>query len=343
MYKFLIRPILFLINPESAHYLTFGFLRFVCRIPGAKALLQFTFGINDPRLEKRLFGLTFPNPVGLAAGFDKDARCIDELACLGFGFIEIGTVTPQAQVGNEKPRLFRLPLDQALINRMGFNNDGVKAAAEKLKRKKSRVLIGGNIGKNKLTPNDRAIDDYSYCLEILHPWVDYFVVNVSSPNTAGLRELQDREPLRKLLTELKSLNDKKEKPKPLLLKISPDLTREQLDDVLEILKATQMDGVIVSNTTISRDQLRTEAQVIEDCGSGGLSGKPLDRRSNEMILYIRSAMGQAFPIIGVGGIMSTQDALDKIASGADLIQVYTGFIYDGPGFVRKICRSLGQG
>ena len=340
MYKLFIRPLLFLINPENVHHITFGFLRFACAIPGIKALLQFIYDVKDPRLEKKLLGHTFPNRVGLAAGFDKNARCLDELACFGFGFIEIGTITPQAQTGNEKPRLFRLSADEALINRMGFNNDGALAVADRLKRRKSSVLVGGNIGRNKITDNDKAAGDYAYCMEVLYPWVDYFVVNVSSPNTPGLRELQEKEPLRKLLSDLKALSDAKEKPKPLLLKISPDLSKEQLDDALQILKDTKMDGIIVSNTTTSRDRLKTASATMEECGAGGLSGKPLAKRSNEMILYIRRAMGPLFPIIGVGGIMSAQDALDKIAAGADLIQVYTGFVYEGPGFVKRINRAI---
>lgn len=295
---------------------------------------MYTF--NSIALERELFGVKFKNPVGLAAGFDKDAKLIDELACFGFGFIEIGTVTPQSQPGNDKPRLFRLPQDQALINRMGFNNEGVLAAVDQLKRRKSKVIVGGNIGKNKNTPNEKALDDYAYCFEALHPYVDYFVVNVSSPNTPGLRELQEKEPLIKLLAYVKSLSLSKPNPKPVLLKIAPDLTVEQLDDVIAILKETKTDGVIATNTTVSREGLKTSKDQLDNIGNGGLSGKPLANRSNEMIRYLRDRLGKDYPIIGVGGIMSVDDALEKIKAGADLIQLYTGFVYEGPGFVKKI-------
>lgn len=282
----------------------------------------------------------FKNPVGLAAGFDKDAKLIDELSTFGFGFIEIGTLTPKPQPGNDKPRLFRLPADQALINRMGFNNGGVVAAVERLKKRKSSVIVGGNIGKNKVTPNENALDDYALCMDALYPVVDYFVVNVSSPNTPGLRELQEKEPLRKLLSFVKSRMAANLKPKPVLLKIAPDLTVEQLDDVIEILKETKTDGVIATNTTISREGLATDKQTIEKIGAGGLSGKPLRNRSTEVIRYLRRELGPDYPIIAVGGIMSVQDALEKLDAGADLIQIYTGFVYEGPGFVKRILKAL---
>lgn len=340
MYKLFIRPILFLISPEKVHHITFRFLQIISTVPGVKPLLRGLFDFHHPKLERKILGLTFKNPVGLAAGFDKDAKLIDELACFGFGFIEIGTVTPQPQPGNEKPRLFRLPQDQALINRMGFNNEGVLAAVERLKKRNSDVLVGGNIGKNKETPNEQAADDYNYCLEALYPYVDYFVVNVSSPNTPGLRDLQEKGPLKKLLTNVKSLNDAKDQPKPILLKISPDLTVGQLDDVIEILKETGTDGVIATNTTISREGLSASIDELKRIGPGGLSGKPLTERATNVINYLRGQLGPDFPIIGAGGIMTPEDALEKIRAGADLIQIYTGFIYEGPGCAARINKVL---
>lgn len=340
MYSFLIRPILFLFDPEKIHHFVFGVLRLKGAIPGFKPILRLLFNYQHPGLERNILGLTFKNPIGLAAGFDKDAKLIDELACFGFGFIEIGTLTPKPQPGNDKPRLFRLPQDQALINRMGFNNGGVLAAVERLKKRKSGVIVGGNIGKNKNTPNERALDDYAYCIEALYPVVDYFVVNVSSPNTPGLRDLQEKEPLRKLLTFVKAQVASKIIYKPVLLKIAPDLTVEQLDDVIEILKETKTDGIIATNTTISRDGLSISADVVQQIGAGGLSGKPLTRHSTEVIRYLRNQLGSDFPIIGVGGIMSVEDAIDKLNAGADLIQLYTGFVYEGPGFVKRIVKAL---
>jgi len=340
MYKSLIRPLLFLVDPEKIHHLVFSLLRLKGKIPGFRWILSSLFVKEDPRLEKEVFGIRFKNRVGLAAGFDKDARLIDEMACLGFGFIEIGTLTPKPQPGNEKPRLFRLPKDQALINRMGFNNEGVLAAVERLKKRTSSVIVGGNIGKNKSTPNETALEDYAYCFEALYQYVDYFVVNVSSPNTPGLRELQEKEPLRKLLSYVKELSLSKPKLKPVLLKIAPDLTQEQLDDVVEILKATHTDGVIATNTTISREGLTTGKDVLDQVGNGGLSGKPLAARATEVIRYLRSKLGPDYPIIGVGGILTTDDALEKLKAGADLIQLYTGFIYEGPGIIRKINNAI---
>lgn len=340
MYKLLIRPFFFLFDPEKIHHFTFSVLRFWGAVPGVKNLLRFFFTFKKESLRRELFGLMFENPVGLAAGFDKDAKLIDELACLGFGFIEIGTLTPKGQPGNDKPRLFRLPQDQALINRMGFNNEGVLAAVENLKKRKSKVIVGGNIGKNKVTPNDKAIDDYDACFEALYPYVDYFVVNVSSPNTPGLRELQEKEPLKNLMQHVKSLSAAKPKPKPVLLKIAPDLTDAQLDDIVEILLATKTDGVIATNTTIARSGLTTSAEKIGAIGNGGLSGRPVRARSTEVISYLRKKLGKSYPIIGVGGIMQPQDAIQKINAGADLVQVYTGFIYEGPDFAKKICKTL---
>lgn len=309
-------------------------------MPGLSFVFRKIFSVSDPKLERTLFGITFPNPVGLAAGFDKDAVLIDELATFGFGFIEIGTLTPKPQPGNDKPRLFRLPQDQALINRMGFNNRGVDAAVVKLRKRKSNVIVGGNIGKNKITPNEKAVEDYMYCFEALYPYVDYFVVNVSSPNTPGLRELQEKEPLKKLLNEVKALNRTKGKPKPILLKIAPDLNDAQLNDVVEILLETSTDGVIATNTTISREGLTTDKEYVSSIGNGGLSGRPLTNRSTEVISFLRGKLGKNYPIIGVGGIMSPEDALVKLKAGADLIQIYTGFIYEGPGFVKRINRAL---
>jgi dihydroorotate dehydrogenase len=340
LYRFIVRPVLFLFDPERIHHLVFQLLRIKGSIPGFNRFLASVFAFESPRLERTVLGLRFKNPVGLAAGFDKDAKLIDELSCFGFGFIEIGTLTPKPQYGNEKPRLFRLQADGALINRMGFNNEGVLAAVERLKKRKSSVIIGGNIGKNKDTPNEKALDDYAYCVEALYPYVDYFVVNVSSPNTPGLRELQEKEPLRKLLTYVKSLAGAKEKVKPVLLKISPDLTVEQLDDVIAILKETNTDGVIATNTTISREGLASDGEIVKRIGAGGLSGKPLRSKSTEVIKYLRRELGPDYPIIGVGGIMSVEDAHEKIKAGANLIQIYTGFVYEGPGFVKRILRGM---
>lgn len=342
MYKHAIRPILFLLDAEKVHHLVFKLLAVTGKLPGLKSLLTSIFRYKHTKLGRNLLGLRFENPVGLAAGFDKDAKLVDELNCFGFGFIEIGTLTPEPQPGNDKPRLFRLRADQALINRMGFNNGGVAAAAKRLKKRNSTVIVGGNIGKNKLTPNDRAFQDYALCVESLHAYVDYFVVNVSSPNTPGLRELQEKEPLRKLLADVKSLAASKPKPKPVLLKIAPDLTSTQLDDIVEILKETKTDGVIATNTTISRENLVTPKEQLDRIGNGGLSGKPVANRSNEVIRYLRSKLGPDYPIIGVGGIMTPDDAVEKIKAGADLVQIYTGFIYEGPGFVKQINRALAK-
>ena len=340
MYKLLLRPILFLFDPEFIHHLTFTVLSWKGNIPGFLSMSKFVFSQEDKRLERTILGLHFKNPIGLAAGFDKDAKLIDEMASFGFGFIEIGTLTPKPQAGSDKPRLFRLPKDQAIINRMGFNNEGVLAAVDRLKKRKSEVIVGGNMGKNKITPNENAFEDYNYCFKALYPYVDYFVVNVSSPNTPNLRALQEKEPLKKLLAQVKELSLTKPKQKPILLKIAPDLTVEQLDDVIEILKETKTDGVIATNTTISRDGLTISREKVMAMGAGGLSGKPLSNKSNEVIAYLRKQLGPDYPIIGVGGIMSATDALEKLKAGADLIQIYTGFIYEGPGFVKRINQSI---
>jgi dihydroorotate dehydrogenase len=342
MYKQIIRPILFLIDAEKIHHLVFKLLKIGGALPGAKAALRSLFDYQKSKTGKTLFGIHFRNPVGLAAGFDKDARLIDELASLGFGFVEIGTLTPKPQPGNDKPRLFRLPADSALINRMGFNNEGVSAAVERLKNRKSDVVVGGNIGKNKLTPNEKAFDDYGICFEALYNYVDYFVVNVSSPNTPGLRELQEKEPLTQLLGYVKKLSNAKPKPKPVLLKIAPDLTPEQLNDIVEILVATKTDGIIATNTTISRDGLATSKEDVVKIGNGGLSGAPLRQRSTEVIRFLRQKLGPTYPIIGVGGIMTAEDALEKIDAGADLVQLYTGFIYEGPSLISAINKKLAE-
>jgi dihydroorotate dehydrogenase len=298
-------------------------------------LIMGFYQVKDQRLERKLFGLTFPNPVGLAAGFDKDAKLYKELSNFGFGFIEIGTLTPKPQPGNPKKRLFRLPEDGGLINRMGFNNEGVEAAIERLKRNKG-ILIGGNIGKNKLTPNEEAVSDYVQCFEVLFSHVDYFVVNVSSPNTPNLRALQDKEPLTHLLQTLKDLNHSKSKPKPILLKIAPDLTEEQLVDIIDIITSVKIDGVIATNTTLSREGLHSKNK----SEMGGLSGKPVTKKSTEVIRFLHKKSKNAFPIIGVGGIHSPKDAIEKLEAGASLVQLYTGFVYEGPGVVKKINKAI---
>ncbi|MFN3378050.1 MAG: quinone-dependent dihydroorotate dehydrogenase [Runella zeae] len=346
MYKWLILPILFRFDAEQVHHFICGTLKFLFRIPGVSFLAQQLFNYEHPSLEREVFGLKFKNPVGLAAGFDKNAELVDELAALGFGFVEIGTVTPLPQDGNEKPRLFRLKPDRAIINRMGFNNKGAAAAAERLRKRKTNILIGGNIGKNKLTPNENALDDYLKSLDALYEEVDYFVVNVSSPNTPGLRDLQEKEPLMKILAALKLRAEAwagkmgAATPKPILLKIAPDLTNSQLDDIIEIVTTTQIAGVIATNTTISRDGLQTDGEYVKKIGAGGLSGAPLTHRSTEVIRYICKKSGRAFPVIGVGGISSPQEAREKLEAGASLVQIYTGFIYEGPALAKQICKTL---
>ncbi len=340
MYKALLRPILFRFDAEKAHHLSFSLLKGVAKIPFAKSIMRSMFTVEHPSLEREVFGLKFKNPVGIAAGFDKNAVLVDELACLGFGFIEIGTLTPVGQVGNDIPRLFRLIEDEAIINRMGFNNAGVEDAVKRLKKRNTDLLIGGNIGKNKVTPNDSAYDDYEKCFHALFDYVDYFVVNVSSPNTPNLRELQDKEPLTNLLQGLQNLNEAKSTQKPILLKIAPDLTESQLDDIVDIIKDTRIAGVIATNTTISREGLNTNKSKVSEIGMGGLSGKPVLRSSTEVIRYISTKSNQAFPIIGVGGIHSADDALEKLEAGASLVQLYTGFVYEGPSLVKRINKAL---
>lgn len=339
-YKKYIFPFLTRYDAERIHYVVMNALKFACSIPLIPSILRLFFEKEDTRLVRKVFGLRFKNPVGLAAGFDKNGVWTDELANLGFGFIEIGTVTPKPQLGNEKPRLFRLKPDQALINRMGFNNEGSLEAANQLRKRKSKIIIGGNIGKNKTTENDDAVYDYLKAFNDLYPYVDYFVVNVSSPNTPGLRDLQEKEPLKYILKVLERDNGRKSKPKPILLKIAPDLTNEQLDDVIEIIKETRTAGVIATNTTISRAGLETDSQTVAQIGAGGLSGKPLTNRSTEVIRYLSEKSNKAFPIIGVGGIYTAQDAIEKLNAGASLVQVYSGFIYEGPTIVKEICEGI---
>ncbi len=335
MYKLLIRPILFWFDPEEVHYFSFSFIKFISKIPFVSSILKSIYEVKDTRLEREVFGLKFKNPVGLAAGFDKDAKCYKELSNFGFGFIEIGTLTPKPQDGNPKKRLFRLKEDSGIINRMGFNNGGVDAAVLRLMQNNG-VLIGGNIGKNKVTPNENATSDYLLCFDALFDYVDYFVVNVSSPNTPNLRELQEKEPLTNLLQDLQNSNSKKQFPKPILLKIAPDLTNEQLLDIIEIVKTTKIAGVIATNTTISRENLQSENKT----ETGGLSGKPLTKRSTEVIRFLSEKSNKAFSIIGVGGIHSAEDAIEKLEAGACLLQLYTGFIYEGPNLVKEINKAI---
>lgn len=341
MYKGIIRPLFFLLDPERVHHFSFWMIKAATRI-GLSSLIRNYYTLNDPRLEREVFGLRFKNPVGLAAGFDKNAVLYNELSNFGFGFIEIGTLTPKPQVGNPKKRLFRLKADEAIINRMGFNNKGVLEAVEHLK-KEHRVLIGGNIGKNKVTPNEKAIDDYLQCFGALFEHVDYFVVNVSSPNTPGLRELQEKEPLTALLNELMLENERQAAKrtipeKPILLKIAPDLTDDQLVDIIEIVEQTHIAGVIATNTTIARENLTSECLLVEE--KGGLSGKPLTKRSTEVIRFLHTKSNGSFPIIGVGGIHSAEDALEKLHAGASLIQLWTGFVYEGPALIKEINKAI---
>jgi dihydroorotate dehydrogenase len=350
MYKSL-RSFLFLFDPEKVHYFSMKMLKIVCSIGLTKTLLQKIFQPKG-NLQFTALGLTFPNRVGLAAGFDKNASYLRELDALGFGAVEIGTVTPVAQNGNEKPRVFRLPDDKALINRMGFNNEGVEAVANRLKIWKekshaenntgsSRMIIGGNIGKNKVTPNEEAWSDYEICFTVLQPYVDYFVVNVSSPNTPGLRALQEKESLRQIFEVLQARNKKFAKPKPILLKIAPDLTMEQVDDVIDLAKEIELDGLVVSNTTISREDLSERSRLKKESKeAGGLSGLPVRKRSTELISYIHQKTNGVIPIIASGGIFTAADAQEKLDAGASLVQVWTGFVYEGPGIVKKICKGL---
>jgi dihydroorotate dehydrogenase len=343
MYKLFIRALLFQMDAEKAHHFTFKFLRFWFAIPGMRWLTHRAHHLNKPGLERKLFGITFRNPVGLAAGFDKNGLLIREWGDLGFGFVEVGTVTPKPQAGNPLPRLFRLPQDQAIINRMGFNNDGLEVLVQRLRdTPRGRLIVAGNIGKNKDTPNEAAADDYLKCFEALYPVVDFFVVNVSSPNTPGLRELQEKAPLTALLDALQRRNKQKHTPKPILLKIAPDLTDTQLDDILEIVAATELAGLVATNTTIDRSGLHTDAARIADIGAGGLSGAPLRARSLEVLRYLRAKAGPDLPIVSVGGIMTAADATERLAAGADLVQIYTGFVYEGAYLPKRICRAIAR-
>ncbi len=339
VYKFLLRPILFCFDPEAVHHFTFGLIRFMHKL-GLGGLFRAIYVTNDPKLKREVFGLTFDNPVGLAAGFDKDAKLYNELANFGFGFVEIGTLTPKPQDGNPKKRLFRLKKDKAIINRMGFNNQGVAAALGRLKNRKTQIIIGGNIGKNKVTPNEEATSDYIKCFEALFDHVDYFVVNVSSPNTPNLRALQEKEPLTELLKTLQEKNQAKNNPKPILLKIAPDLNEDQLLDIIEIVRDSKTDGIIATNTTIAREPLTTSAAKVTAIGNGGLSGKPLTDRSTEVIRFLHQKSEGSIPIIGVGGIHSAADAMEKLEAGASLVQLYTGFIYEGPALVKAIQKEI---
>ena len=341
VYKLLFKPLAFLFSPEKAHHLTLTGLKTVLAIPIISSLFRAYYTVEDERLHRNIFGLTFKNPVGLAAGFDKDGQHYHAMSALGFGFIELGTVTPVGQIGNPQPRLFRLPADEALINRMGFNNEGMEALVNRLKKGRPKnLIIGGNIGKNKNTPNESAHLDYEKCFQALFPYVDYFVVNVSSPNTPNLRDLQEKEPLTRLLSLLQNLNLEKPTQKPILLKIAPDLTDGQLDDIVDIVHETKISGVIATNTTISRENLNTSQHEISQIGMGGLSGQPVKDRSTEVIRYLHQKSNGQLKIIGVGGIGSPQDALEKIAAGASLVQVYSGLVYEGPGLVKRINKGI---
>ncbi|MCD8432924.1 quinone-dependent dihydroorotate dehydrogenase [Tenacibaculum finnmarkense genomovar ulcerans] len=340
MYKQLIRPILFLFDPEKIHYFTFSVVKTVSKIPFVSSIFRSMYQVNDKKLERNLFGLTFKNPVGLAAGFDKNAVLYNELANFGFGFVEIGTVTPKGQAGNPKKRLFRLKDDQGIINRMGFNNEGLEVAIEQLKKNKGKIIIGGNIGKNTDTTPENYTQDYVTCFKGLHPYVDYFVLNVSCPNVGSHAKLDDVSYLKELITEVQALNNKEVKQKPILLKIAPDLNNQQLDEIIELVAQTKIDGVIASNTSVNRANLKASKERLTEIGNGGVSGQPVKDRSTKVIKYLADNSNKAFPIIGVGGIHSEKDALEKIDVGADLVQIYTGFIYQGPSLVKRINKAI---
>ncbi|MDG1161206.1 MAG: quinone-dependent dihydroorotate dehydrogenase [Flavobacteriaceae bacterium] len=340
MYKLFIRPFLFLFDPEKIHYITFSLIRFFCKVPLMALIFRSIYKIEDKRLERKLFGITFKNPVGLAAGFDKNAVLFNELANFGFGFIEIGTVTPKGQEGNPKKRLFRLKEDYGIINRMGFNNDGLEIAIQQLKKNKGKLIIGGNIGKNTQTSSELYTRDYELCFKGLHPYVDYFVLNVSCPNVGSDAKLNDKSYLIELISAIQKLNNQEIIQKPILLKIAPDLNNNQLDEIIELVAETKIDGVIASNTSTTRDHLKTSNHLLKEIGNGGLSGQPIKELSTRVIKYLAQNSNKAFPIIGVGGIHSAEDALDKIEAGADLVQIYTGFIYEGPGLIKQINKAL---
>ena len=340
MYKLFIRPFLFLFDPEKIHYITFSLIRFLCKVPLMALIFRSIYKVEDKRLEKTLFGITFKNPVGLAAGFDKNAVLFNELANFGFGFIEIGTVTPLGQEGNPKKRLFRLKEDNGIINRMGFNNDGLEIAIQQLKKNKGKLIIGGNIGKNTQTSSENYTTDYELCFNGLYPFVDYFVLNVSCPNVASHAKLNDKSYLIELITAIQKLNNQEIIQKPILLKIAPDLNNNQLDEIIELVAETKIDGVIASNTSTTRNNLKASNRLLKEIGNGGLSGQPIKELSTKVIKYLAQNSNKAFPIIGVGGIHSAEDALEKIEAGADLVQIYTGFIYEGPGLIKKINKAL---
>lgn len=340
MYKFLFRPLFFLFDAEKVHHFTFRSLKLLFKIPLLGGLVRSFYQVKDARLERELFGLKFSNPVGLAAGLDKNAILYNELANFGFGFVEIGTVTPKGQVGNPKQRLFRLTQDNALINRMGFNNEGLQAAIEQLKKNQGKVILGGNIGKNTATKPEDYTADYLECFTGLHPYVDYFVLNVSCPNVSSHAKLEDKGYLVELINAVKNVELQKNNPKPILLKIAPDLNNTQLDEIIELVAETKIAGVIASNTSVSREDLNTSDARLAEIGNGGLSGQPVKEKSTAVIRYLAEKSNKAFPIIGVGGIHSAEDALEKIEAGADLVQIYTGFIYEGPSLIRKINKAL---
>ena len=340
MYKLFISPFLFLFDPEKIHYITFSLIRFLCKVPLMALIFRSIYKIEDKRLEKTLFGITFKNPVGLAAGFDKNAVLFNELANFGFGFIEIGTVTPLGQEGNPKKRLFRLKEDNGIINRMGFNNDGLEIAIQQLKKNKGKLIIGGNIGKNTQTSSENYTTDYELCFKGLYPFVDYFVLNVSCPNVGSHAKLNDKSYLIELISAIQKLNNQEIIQKPILLKIAPDLNNNQLDEIIELVAETKIDGVIASNTSTTRNNLKASNRLLKEIGNGGLSGQPIKELSTKVIKYLAQNSNKAFPIIGVGGIHSAEDALEKIEAGADLVQIYTGFIYEGPGLIKKINKAL---
>lgn len=339
-YSSIIRPVFFKFDPEKVHYFVFDMVKALSKIPGVSELTKAIYKVEDRRLERKLFGLTFENPVGLAAGFDKNAVLFNELADYGFGFIEIGTVTPKGQEGNPKKRLFRLKDDQGIINRMGFNNLGVKAIVENLRKNKGKIIIGGNIGKNTNSSASEYTQDYCEVFKELHPYVDYFVLNVSCPNVSSHAKLNDKGYLLELIGAVQKLNNKEKEQRPILLKIAPDLNENQLDEIIELVAETKIDGVIASNTSVNREGLKASKKQLEAIGNGGLSGLPIKDRSTETVKYLSEKSNKVFPIIGVGGIHSAEDALEKIAAGADLVQVYTGFIYEGPSLVKKINKAI---
>lgn len=340
LYKNILKPLLFSVPPEKAHHFTAQSVQKLTAYNVPQKIISSIFELRDPLLETQAFGLKFKNPVGLAAGFDKDAAFLEAMSAFGFGFLEVGTVTPKPQAGNQQPRLFRLTADEALINRMGFNNGGVAQMTERLKNRKTNLIVGGNIGKNKSTPNQEAHNDYLSCFRALFPYVDYFTVNISSPNTPNLRKLQEKEPLLKLLAHLQAYNQEQTKPKPILLKISPDLSNHQLQDIISIVRTSEIQGVIATNTTIGRENLLSSPSYLAGIGAGGLSGKPLAKRATEVIRFLAQEGQGDFTIVGAGGISSAADALEKLEAGATLLQIYTGLVYHGPNLIKHINAAI---